>query len=145
MVPIICFGLTPGNNYVSYIYEEGYGVKRHFQQYFSCIVPVNFISGVNWSTLRKPQTCRKSLTNFITYYCIEHTSPWTGFALTTLVVIDTDCIGSYKSNYHTITTMTTSQYCSRISIIDCCWTTSNHYVSCIYEQTNKLINNRSCR
>ena len=25
----------------------------------------------------------------------------------TLVVIGTDCIGSYKSNYHTITTMTT--------------------------------------
>ena len=29
-----------------------------------------------------------------------------GFELTTLVVISTDCIGSYKSNYHTITTMT---------------------------------------
>ena len=28
------------------------------------------------------------------------------FELTTLVVIDTDCIGSYKSNYHTITTTT---------------------------------------
>jgi hypothetical protein len=29
-----------------------------------------------------------------------------GFKLTTLVVIGTDCIGSYKSNYHMITTMT---------------------------------------
>ena len=32
---------------------------------------------------------------------------WAGFELTTLVVIGsdyTDCIGSYKSNYHTITT-----------------------------------------
>jgi hypothetical protein len=29
-----------------------------------------------------------------------------GFKLTTLVVIGTDCIGSCKSNYHTITTMT---------------------------------------
>jgi hypothetical protein len=28
-----------------------------------------------------------------------------GFELTTLVVIGTDCIGSYKSNYHTIMTM----------------------------------------
>ena len=36
--------------------------------------------------------------------CIEYTSPWTGFELTALVVIGTDCIGSYKSNYHTITT-----------------------------------------
>jgi hypothetical protein len=31
---------------------------------------------------------------------------WTGFKLTTLVVISTDCIGSYKSSYHTITTTT---------------------------------------
>ena len=29
-----------------------------------------------------------------------------GFELTTLVVIGTDCIGSYKSNYHTITITT---------------------------------------
>ena len=29
-----------------------------------------------------------------------------GFELTTLVVIGTDCTGSCKSNYHTITTMT---------------------------------------
>ena len=29
-----------------------------------------------------------------------------GFKLTTLVVIGTDCTGSYKFNYHTITTMT---------------------------------------
>ena len=30
----------------------------------------------------------------------------TGFELTKLVAIDTDCIGSYKPNYHTITTTT---------------------------------------
>jgi hypothetical protein len=30
-----------------------------------------------------------------------------GFELTTLVVIDTDCIGSCKSNYHTITSINT--------------------------------------
>jgi hypothetical protein len=29
---------------------------------------------------------------------------WEGFKLTTLVVIGTDCIGSFKSNYHTTTT-----------------------------------------
>jgi hypothetical protein len=28
---------------------------------------------------------------------------WAGFKLLTLVVICTDCIGSYKSNYQTIT------------------------------------------
>jgi hypothetical protein len=31
---------------------------------------------------------------------------WVGFDLATLVVIDNDCIYSYKSNYHRITTMT---------------------------------------
>jgi hypothetical protein len=31
-------------------------------------------------------TCRKSLTNFITYCCIEYTSPWMGFELTILVI-----------------------------------------------------------
>jgi hypothetical protein len=31
---------------------------------------------------------------------------WAGFEFTTLVVISTDCIGSCKSNYHTITTTT---------------------------------------
>ena len=32
-----------------------------------------------------------------------YTSPWSRFELTTLVVIGTDCIGSCKSNYYTIT------------------------------------------
>ena len=34
----------------------------------------------------------------------QSTPPRTGFKLTTLVVIGTDCIGRCKSNYHTITT-----------------------------------------
>jgi len=75
-------------------------------QYFSYIVTVSFIGGGNQSTCRKPQTCRKSLTNFITQCCIKYTSPSAGFKLTMLVVIGTDCIVSYKSNYHMITTMT---------------------------------------
>jgi hypothetical protein len=37
---------------------------------------------------------------------IEYTPPCAGFELTTLVVIGTDCIGSGKSNYHTIPTTT---------------------------------------
>jgi hypothetical protein len=48
----------------------------------------------------------QSLTNFITYCCIDYTSPIAGFELTTLVVIGTDCTGSFYSNYHTITTTT---------------------------------------
>ena len=65
---------------------------------------VRFIGGGNRKTRRKPPTCRKSLTNFITLCCIEYTSPWTGFELTTLVVIGSDGTGSWKSNYDAITT-----------------------------------------
>ena len=53
---------------------------------------------------RNPPTCRKSLTHYITKCCIEYTSPCAGFEFTTSVVIGTDCTGSCKSNYHTITT-----------------------------------------
>jgi len=43
-----------------------YGVWRHFQQYFFCIMAISFIGGGNVSTRRKPPTCHKSLTNIIT-------------------------------------------------------------------------------
>jgi hypothetical protein len=69
----------------------------------------NNISVISWrsvllveetgSTLRKQQTCRKSLTNLITQCCIEYTSPWAGFKLTTLVVIGTDCTCSLPYDY----------------------------------------------
>jgi hypothetical protein len=42
--------------------------------------------------------------------CIQYTWPWAGFELPTLVVVDTDCTGSCKWNYHTITTTTTPFY-----------------------------------
>ena len=34
----------------------GYGVKRHFQQYFNYIVAVSFIGGGNQCAGRKPDT-----------------------------------------------------------------------------------------
>ena len=43
------------------------------------------------------------------YHIMLYTSPWDGVEPTTLVVIGTDSIGSNKSNYHTITTMTNPQ------------------------------------
>jgi hypothetical protein len=48
----------------------------------------HFFGGGNRGTQRKPLTCSKSLTNFITYICncMEYTLPWTGFKLTILVV-----------------------------------------------------------
>jgi len=73
-------------------------------QYVSYIVAVSFIGGGNLSTRKKPSTCHRSLANFITLCCFEYTSPWTGFELTTLVLIGSDCTSSCKFNYHTITT-----------------------------------------
>ena len=55
-------------------YIWGYGIQRHFQQYFSYIVAVSSIGGGNRSTLSKPPTCRKSLTNFIKHH-VEHHNP----------------------------------------------------------------------
>jgi hypothetical protein len=86
----------------------------------------NNISAISWrsvlfmeeaSTRRKPPTCRKSLTNFITYV-VSSTPRLREVELGTIVVIDTACIGSYKSNYHTITITTTLCYvykCLQIS------------------------------
>ena len=81
-----------------------------FSQYVISSTPHHFnkISIISWrkpESRRIPPTCRKSLTNFFTICCIEYTSPWTGFELMTLVVIDTDYTDSCKSDYHTITTM----------------------------------------
>ena len=42
----------------------------------------------------------------IMLYRVPANLAWVGFELTTLAVIDTDCIGSCKSTYHTITAMT---------------------------------------
>ena len=68
--------------------EANFGVKRYFQQYFSYIVAVRFTGGGNRSIQRKPLTCHKSLTNFITQWCNEYTLSWVGFELTVLVAFD---------------------------------------------------------
>ena len=63
----------------------------------------NNISVIMWRSVllaEKPDFLKitdLSLTNFITLCCIKQTSPST-------LVIGTDCKGSCKSNYHTITT-----------------------------------------
>jgi hypothetical protein len=73
-----------------------YGVYLHFKQYFSYIVVVNFIGGENhWSVASHKLY-------HIMLYRVHFT--WTWLELITLVVIGTDCIGSCKSNYNTITT-----------------------------------------
>ena len=59
MVIVVVFNAT--FNTISSIYHD--------------MVEVSFIGGGNRSTWRKPPTYRKSLTNFITYCCIEYISP----------------------------------------------------------------------
>ena len=54
---------------------------------------VDFIGGGNRRTRRKTLTCRKSRIIIMLFT--------SRFKLTTSVVIDTDCIGSCKFNYHT--------------------------------------------
>jgi hypothetical protein len=71
-------------------------------------VTFNNISAISWWLVLLVEENwvpgEKSLTNFNIKCCIEYTSHRREFELTTLVLIGTDCIGSYKSNYHTITT-----------------------------------------
>ena len=55
------------------------------------------VGGENRSTRWKPPTCCKSLTTF--YHIMLYRAE---LELTTLLVIDTDCTGSCKSNYHAI-------------------------------------------
>jgi hypothetical protein len=52
------------------------------------------------------------------YHITFYTSPWSRFELITSVVIGTDCIGSCKSNHHTITATTAP--------LDCCKANSLH-------------------
>jgi hypothetical protein len=55
-----------------------YGVKRHFQQYFSYIGVVSFIGGGNRCTGRKPPTCRKSQTHTFSHNVVSSTPRLSG-------------------------------------------------------------------
>jgi hypothetical protein len=83
-------------------------------------------SGGNRSNRRKPLTC----CNHIMLYRVH--LAWAGFKLATLVVISTDCIGSCKSNYYTITT-TTAPTCNKFRIAV---SVKSNYVYCT---TSKFI------
>jgi hypothetical protein len=67
----------------------------------------NSISVISWrSVLLVEETTDLSQVTDKLYHIMLYTSPLSRFEFTTSVVIVTDCIGSCKSNYHTITATT---------------------------------------
>ena len=99
-VPIICF----------WFIECTVNIRRKSGMVWFMMFDASFnnILATLWrSILLVEETGVPGKTHRTDVCCIEYTSPWWRFELTTLVVIFIDCTGSYKSNYHTISTTTT--------------------------------------
>ena len=67
----------------------------------------NNISTILWRSVLLMEKTPDKLYHIMLYRV--HLS-WVRFELTTLVIIGTDCIGGYKSNYHAIVTTTSPSY-----------------------------------
>jgi len=83
---------------------------------------------------RKPEDPEKTIDlSQITdnlYHIVLCTSTWSRFELTPSVVIVTDCIGSSKSNYHTI----------KIKTAPCIWYASVNLLSIVYDEWVVFVN-----
>ena len=74
-----------------------------------CLMPLSIIYIINYivaSVLLEKIIDLQQVTDKLSCIMYRMQLAWAWFELTTLAVICTDCIGRYKSNYHTITTTT---------------------------------------
>ena len=93
--------------YIMWHHESELSFHKRF---FICLMVFNAIfDNIWWWALLVEKTGETSDLSQVTvklYHIMLYTSPWSRFELTTSVVIGTDCVGSCKSSYHTITTTT---------------------------------------